>query len=184
MKNVHFFCLLATFALFYSTVAPATTPNFFTQSGTLRISELIVDGEARFYNVELGLDFATGRFEVKRVSTLKHASAQLGTPFKLVVGQSARLETEGLQILLAGVPADSRCPTDVVCVWAGNVTVVLQVYLDDQDAVDVSLMTDSNSGQGAVEVNGYRLELLNVTPEPISTEQISESDYEITLVVR
>jgi len=177
MKKLNFFGLLAALVLFPALAAAIS--NFSSQSGTLRIPEVSVDGETHFYNVELQLDFATESFELKRVTAHQPVKAQLAVPFNLFVGQSAILDA--LEIQLVAIQEDSRCPTDVVCIWAGNVVVVLQVYQEQQDGVEVLLNTNSVVGPTAVKLDKYRLELAKVRPEPISTQAISE--YEITLVV-
>ncbi|MEN8218938.1 MAG: hypothetical protein ABFS56_21715 [Pseudomonadota bacterium] len=160
-------------------VLAAAISNFSSQSGTLRIPEVSVDEEIHFYNVELQLDFATADFKLKRFTAHQPVNAQLAAPFNLFVGQSAILDA--LEIQFVAIQEDSRCPTDVVCVWAGNVIVVLQVYQEQQQAVEVLLNTNSVVGPTAVKFDKYRLELKKVRPEPISTQAISE--YEITLVV-
>ena len=42
-----------------------------------------------------------------------------GNPFWLKVGQSVRLQPDNLQLGFQQVMNDSRCPSDVVCVWEG-----------------------------------------------------------------
>jgi hypothetical protein len=173
MKKLNFFGLLA---VLFPALAAAIS-NFSSQSGTLRIPEVSVDGETHFYNVELQLDFATESFELKRVTAHQPVKAQLAVPFNLFVGQSAILDA--VEIQFVGIQEDSRCPTDVDCIWAGNVVVVLQVY--QQEGGEVLLNTNSDVGPTAVKLDKYRLELEKVSPEPISSQAISE--YEITLVV-
>ncbi|KHD06014.1 hypothetical protein PN36_18145 [Candidatus Thiomargarita nelsonii] len=169
MKKFIFFGLLLV-----PTLAAAIS-NFSSESGTLRIPDVSVDGEIHFYNVELHLDFATKSFELKQLTAHQPVKAQLGVPFNLFVGQSAILDD--LEIQFVAIQEDSRCPTDGNCIWAGNVVVVLQV----PKGGEVLLNTNSDVGPTAVKLDKYRLELEKVSPEPISTQAISE--YEITLVV-
>ncbi len=44
---------------------------------------------------------------------------QLNSPIKLHVNESAFIESENLQITLNRID-DSRCPSDVTCIWAGE----------------------------------------------------------------
>ncbi len=173
MKKFNFFGLLATLVIF-PTLAAAIS-NFSSQSGTLRIPDVSVDGEIHVYNVELQLDFATESFELKRFTAHQPVKVQLGVPFNLFVGQSAILDD--LEIQFLAIQEDSRCPTDVDCFWAGNVVVVLQVK-----GVEVLLNTNSDVGPTLVKLDKYNLELEKVSPEPISTQAISE--YEITLLLK
>jgi len=71
---------------------------------------------------------------------------------------------------------DSRCPSDVVCFWAGdarvtfefknNTTSMFELYISGKDTVD-----------------GYIFELVSVDPYPVSTEVLELDDYIITLNV-
>src|SRR5687768_17789148 len=40
--------------------------------------------------------------------------------FDLKPGRTARVDGTAITVSFVGVPEDSRCPTDVQCVWAGN----------------------------------------------------------------
>src|SRR5262245_20372126 len=50
-------------------------------------------------------------------------SAVLGQPFILKIGQSTRIESEGLDITVGSVLEDSRCPTKVECAWIGRASI-------------------------------------------------------------
>ena len=39
---------------------------------------------------------------------------------------------KGFYLKLKSIPSDSRCPENVTCVWAGEVTVIMEVYNDEQ----------------------------------------------------
>ena len=55
------------------------------------------------------------------------APVPLGREFTLEVGQSALVDDSGLRVTLLGVADDSRCPTDVQCVWEGDARVAVAV---------------------------------------------------------
>jgi hypothetical protein len=102
--------------------------------------------------------------------------AVLGQPFTLKIGQTAAVAGTNLTVRMLAVPADSRCPTDVQCVWAGNARVDLRA-----GGGDVSLNTTEEPH--AVRIGDYRLELTGLTPAPRSTESIAPSSYAATLLV-
>src|SRR4029453_14195399 len=52
---------------------------------------------------------------------------RLGREFKLKVGRAVTVKGTRLRIRFAAVENDSRCPADVMCVWAGNAAVRLQL---------------------------------------------------------
>src|SRR5262245_9512859 len=51
--------------------------------------------------------------------------ASVGQEFQLEAGSTASLPG-GLLVGFRGVTSDSRCPTDVVCVWAGDASARIQ----------------------------------------------------------
>jgi hypothetical protein len=102
--------------------------------------------------------------------------AVLGQPFTIRIGQTATVAGTNLTVRMLAVPADSRCPTDVQCVWAGNARVDLRA-----GGGDVSLNTHEEPH--AVRMGDYRLELTGLTPAPTSTESIAPAMYAATLLV-
>ena len=53
--------------------------------------------------------------------------ALLNVPFTLAPGQTARIESEGMDIRFVNVTGDSRCPQGVECIWAGQVTCAMEI---------------------------------------------------------
>ncbi len=97
-----------------------------------------------------------------------------GQEFTLAPGEAA--VADGVPVVFEKVVVDSRCPSDVVCVWAGEVVVELEV----------------GSGEGgprqlrpgeSVTTAGHRVSLLRVDPYPRSASPIAPQDYRTTLVV-
>src|SRR3954468_19268812 len=58
------------------------------------------------------------------------SAATLNAPIQLAPGQSAVFDAENLEVKFVGIDTDSRCPSDVACVWAGEVIVRLSVRKD------------------------------------------------------
>jgi hypothetical protein len=115
-------------------------------------------------------------------SALAAASANvtLGQPFELRVGRSATVAGEGLTVSFQAVPSDSRCPTSVQCVWAGNA--VVQVVLSkDGKAFGAELNTGLEPR--SVDYLNYNVELVSLAPYPSSTNPIPQSQYRATFVV-
>ena len=108
------------------------------------------------------------------------ASVSLDQPFTLRVGRSATVAGEGLTVSFEGVPSDSRCPTGVQCVWAGNA--VVQVVLSkDGKAFGAELHT--NLDPKSVDYLNYNVALVSLAPYPTSTNPIAQSQYRATFVV-
>lgn len=140
--------------------------------------------------------FTTSRLFVITCSALLGCSAALnlnftenqtmtrvGKEFPIKVGRQLKVEGADLQVKFIGVPQDSRCPTNVNCVWAGNAEVSLE-WIVDKCPTSITLNTHATSGAGdESKVGGFRVKLIKLEPYPHSEKKISPSDYTATLLV-
>ena len=111
---------------------------------------------------------------------------KLGLPFRLAIGQTARLDSLDLEIIFTQVSADSRCPSDVQCIWAGQVVVVVEVGQEAQALGEFSLILGHslNETDGPTsDFDSTFLLLLDVQPQPVSTQPIAQEDYRAEFVV-
>ena len=99
----------------------------------------------------------------------------------LGVGEQAQTADGNLSILFVEVSDDSRCPTDVACVWAGNGQVVIQLEPMGASPVDEVLNTNQAVGPGEIVFRGYSFELVSLSPLPLSTIPIPPADYKAML---
>jgi len=97
---------------------------------------------------------------------------------KVITARIGETKTEyGITLGPLQVLEDSRCPTDVQCIQAGTVRVLVSVTQGaDQSAQELQLGTPFILVGGAVT-------LTKVTPEPRSQTPISPSDYTFTFTV-
>ncbi|NCQ18372.1 MAG: hypothetical protein COW85_07100 [Ignavibacteria bacterium CG22_combo_CG10-13_8_21_14_all_37_15] len=102
----------------------------------------------------------------------------LGEEFILKYQKELKIEGTNLTIKFSAIPEDSRCPVDVVCVWAGNAHIVL--LLNGSDNIDLNTTLPSNE---ASYMNTYKITLLEVQPLPLSRQQIPIEKYEVKLKV-
>lgn len=70
---------------------------------------------------------------------------------------------------------DSRCPSDVTCIWEGRVSVTLRIY--NQTQYQTIILTSESP---TFHVNSYEIALIDVLPYPISTKDITE-EYVATI---
>lgn len=73
---------------------------------------------------------------------------------------------------------DSRCPSDVVCVWEGKADVTIKV-----ESPQVGIITLSTYNNLIDTVGNYSFELKDVSPYPISTKTIKLEEYQVTLKI-
>ena len=87
----------------------------------------------------------------------------------------------GVVLTLERVVADSRCPVDVTCVWAGEIRVAFALESPGTETprLEFELATTAPSA----ELRDLRFDLLGATPEPRSTRQLAAADYAIALRV-
>ncbi len=133
-----------------------------------------------------------GAFEIMRCPYFWPSSWQksdsvllknLGKEFVLGFGQTAVIKSEDLKVQFSDVLADSRCPSDVQCIWAGEVKVSLSIHKNDQKNLGIYEFT-SQAGILAVQnIEGYSVKLVSVNPYPISTKTIEKPEYNLTLLV-
>ena len=104
----------------------------------------------------------------------------LDEPFALRVGQSAELSGTRLRIRFEQVRDDSRCPTDVVCVWGGNARMRLTVDADGEvETVELNTGLDPQQAQ----VDGFVIAVVALQPDPRTTITIEPRDYVVSLRV-
>ncbi|MEO5825561.1 MAG: hypothetical protein ABIR59_06710 [Gemmatimonadales bacterium] len=109
------------------------------------------------------------------------ASAPLGDEFTAAPDQPVRISGTEHRITLKAVQSDSRCPTDVTCVWAGNAEVVFRV---EAPGVDTTVVLNTGIEPRAATVGALRIELMAVVPAPRSDATIAATAYRATLVAR
>ena len=108
--------------------------------------------------------------------------ANLGEPFKLRLDQTAYIASEDLYLKLTDIPQDSRCPSDVTCIRAGDTTVVVAVKKGSQSLGTVRI-TSEDSVEKTEEIGDYAVSFLAVEPYPVSTDPIQRAEYIVTLRV-
>ena len=120
---------------------------------------------------------AVGGVALAACSSATHDSveATLGAPLQLAPGQSAVLSD--LEVQFAGIAADSRCPSDVTCVWAGEVVARLAVRHERKPSQHEVREMES------APVGGYSISVLQVLPARATSQPIAPADYRVTLKI-
>ena len=81
---------------------------------------------------------------------------------------------------------DSRCPTDVVCVWEGQADVELRAFFDGDDTPAVFHLISRVGYPDLADTTlyGYHLQLLEVNPYPDNASSPpAKEDYTIRLLI-
>jgi hypothetical protein len=73
---------------------------------------------------------------------------------------------------------DSRCPSDVQCIWEGKVDVKIEVLNPTGGTITLSTyrhLIDT--------IGNYSFEIKDVSPYPVSTKTIKLEEYDVTLKI-
>ena len=90
-------------------------------------------------------------------------------------GESRTIEGTALAVAFTDVNGDSRCPTDVTCVWQGNAEVALSIGLAPNPSTPLFLNTGVDPQ--AARWNAVGVTLLSLSPDPLSEAPIDPQDY-------
>lgn len=115
----------------------------------------------------------------------------------LTYGQTVTLPDMGLTLTFQEVLEDSRCPSDLLCVWSGwvRIALVAQAVGEPPATLEITTFTDhegnvpappaNSEAQPFAEYRNFDLALEQVTPYPARhADRPSLTDYQIRLKVR
>lgn len=140
---------------------------------SLKVSNVV--GELVGKKVEVFGSFIEGnKLNVDRLEELKESDPVVGN---VSVGKTIYIN--GVKITLNKIIQDSRCPIDVVCVWAGNVTANVTLQSNtDKETIDIY------SDKGAVAFDSYQISLEKISPSSKADTEIKPENYILTFKVR
>jgi hypothetical protein len=104
----------------------------------------------------------------------------LSREVQLAPGESARVD--GLTIAFEGVPADSRCPADVQCIWEGDAVVVVRASESSRESSALELHTAGRFPREGT-YGRYTVRLVSLAPQPRDGAPVPQPQYRATLLV-
>ncbi|MEH2168388.1 MAG: hypothetical protein V7K41_17390 [Nostoc sp.] len=108
----------------------------------------------------------------------------LDTPFYLRYGKTAYLTTENIEIKFSKVIQDSRCPSNVTCIWQGQVIIGLDIIKNGKQLSTLMLTLIPGRDPLPIQLSDkYSVKLIKVSPYPISGQTIALQDYIVKIVV-
>ncbi|HKG12034.1 MAG TPA: hypothetical protein VKB12_01800 [Pyrinomonadaceae bacterium] len=112
-------------------------------------------------------------------------AARVGREFRLRAGRALTLARENLRLRLVRVAADSRCPTGVDCVWAGNAEVLIEVGTKNRRVSKTLRLNTNASPERPAEdkYRGYTVRLVELKPYPRASRKIRPGEYTATLLI-
>ncbi|MHC5741362.1 MAG: hypothetical protein ACYTXT_05540 [Nostoc sp.] len=128
--------------------------------------------------------------EVKSIAQGNHqqlmarVGTALNTPFYLRYGRTVYLPTENIEIKFSKVIQDSRCPSNVTCIWQGQVIIGLDIIKNGRQVSTLTLTLIP--GRDALPIqflDKYSVRLIEVSPYPKNGKAIALKDYIAKIVV-
>ena len=108
--------------------------------------------------------------------------ASLNSQFTLAPGQSARIDSETMEIRFIGVTEDSRCAAGVECFWAGEVSCAVEITHNNiKDSITLTDSAGSGTSTGT-DFQNYKI-TFTVSPYPTAGKTIAKGDYRLSLTI-
>jgi hypothetical protein len=98
-----------------------------------------------------------------------------GLSFALAPGQTAEIKRSDTRITFRQVREDSRCPTDVTCVWEGDAKV--EVVIARAGAPDETKLLSIKSPNNETRVGNLKIRFVGLTPVPRQADAGSPKNY-------
>lgn len=119
------------------------------------------------------------------ISSLVLAQSQKSQKVKYVtIKQKVCPNQKGFQLVLKAISNDSRCPEDVTCIWAGEVTAFVSVYKDSKLIKDSTLVFSmKNEEDNKKWLASYlsekqkKIKSIRVLPYPKEGSKINPGEY-------
>lgn len=108
--------------------------------------------------------------------------AEPGTAFSLPLGRTATLGETGSRITFKRVTEESRCPTSVVCVWAGDAQIEVTVSRDGGPSASRIFSLSGLNREGSV--GDLFVRFVSLAPYPATPGPITPRAYVAELVIR
>lgn len=109
-------------------------------------------------------------------------SAKLGQEFQLAFGQTVSFSDADLKITFKELIEDSRCPSDVVCIWAGRASCLMEITIGKETNQTVFTQPGLSEEYVITQYGKYNLQF-RIEPYPQSGSDIKNSDYRLRLTV-
>jgi len=106
-------------------------------------------------------------------------TASVGEEFELAPFGTAAIRGTTFTVRFDSMISDSRCPSDVVCIWGGSAAIHVAVF----DAGTEKFQGRLNTGEEprTIVVDKFELAIVAITPVPRSDSRIAAKDYRARL---
>ena len=109
-------------------------------------------------------------------SSLTNELYDYGDEFDLKIGEEIRVGSDRVEVEFVDVLEDSRCPSNVTCVWAGIGKVEIRL---NQDNIQLNTYLEPHE----IMVEDVKIELLRLEPYPEHPRQFEKEGYKVRLLI-
>jgi hypothetical protein len=106
-------------------------------------------------------------------------AAEEGVEFALRLGQTGDVTGTPVRVTFRRIEGDSRCPTDVTCIWAGDAAAIMTI----SSAGDFTDTLHLNGERKEVKHGAYIIRFLGLKPARVSTVKVDSGKYVGTFIV-
>ena len=122
--------------------------------------------------------------------------SESGIVFEIQLQQHAEFASENLTVMFLEVLEDSRCPSDTICAWEGQIRLAFEIFQDSTDEIDLNnndtvtaMYQDSSieivliNNETVSVFDKYQIQLIDVKPYSNNTLTINPADYVAVLKI-
>ena len=106
---------------------------------------------------------------------------KFNSSFEIANGQILHNNAVNVSIYFDSVLEDGRCPIGSNCLWEGNAKVSFN-FISNHKVSNLELNTH-NQFQTDTIVNGYKIELISLSPYPTTNVKIAQNEYRATIII-
>ncbi len=111
-------------------------------------------------------------------------SADYCDTISIKINETVHAGDESSTLTFNAVLEDSRCPADVICIWAGNAKVSFTFStISGEETFFLNTLDGSGMPSDTV-IGSFRIKLDGLNPAPISTSEIKPDSYEAIVVIK
>lgn len=120
-------------------------------------------------------------FKKDKVDNVLTKEYELGKEFTLKIGETVNIKDESSSLKVNKLIDDSRCPSNVNCIWAGQVSFDMSFKKTINQNFTIGFGGSTTSTKS---IDGYNIKLIKVSPTAFTSGNTpKESDYLLTLKV-
>lgn len=114
-------------------------------------------------------------FVLISLGVFESVMSQTNRPIRIGISRQKAVVKNKLNLRFLEVVEDSRCPTDVNCIWAGNAKIKIQISKPGGTPKIFELNT--NLPEKCILIEGYEITLASLSPYPKAGVELKKETY-------